>query len=198
MPERHRVLEVREPVRIVRPEVGPPILYVLLDDLPDVVQCGRHYKDGRTSPCDCPEPCGSFRTDYFMRALRLATVDASGCAHWEPVVFHLTDQAIRTIETTAQTQGIIGGLAGIKARFNRLGSNSNGRIQVKEIDRAVIRTELRFSVANVLTLRRVEGFHPLYSQTQVKLIEPKTINEDQIIPPARSRDDKPRVPKGRG
>jgi len=198
MPRTHRVLEVREPVRIVRPEIGPPILYVLLDDLPEIVQVGRHYKDGRTSPCDCPEPCGSFRTDYFMRALRLATVDPSGCHHWEPVVFHLTDQAIRTIETQSQTAGLIGGIAGVKARFNRIGTNANGRIQVREVDRAVIKTDLRFSVANVLTLRRVEGFHPLYNQSRIDTNGHEEVNTEQVIAPARSRDDKPRVPKGKG
>jgi len=196
MPERHRVLEVREPVRIVRPEIGHPILYVLLDDLPDVLQVGRHYKDGRTLPCDCEQPCGSFRTDYFMRALRLATIDPAGCHHWEPVVFHLTDQAIRTIETTAQTKGLIGGLAGVKARFNRVGSSANGRIQVREIDRAVIRSDVKFSVANVLTLRRVEGFQPLYKQTVADTTGHESINAEQVIAPARSRNEKPRLPKG--
>jgi len=197
MPEKHRVLEVREPVRIVRPEVGPPVLFVILDDLEQVVQVGRHYKDGRTSPCDCPEPCGSFRQDYFMRALRLATIDPTGCHHWEPVVFHLTDQAIRTIETTIQTKGIIGGLAGTRARFNRIGSSANGRIQVREVDRAIIKSEVSISVPTVLTLRRVEGFHPLYTQSVIDLAGRESINAEQVMTPARARSDKPRLPKGK-
>lgn len=186
MPQSHRVLEVREPVRIVRPEVGPPILYVMLDDIEEIVQVGRHFRDNRTVPCDCVVPCDSFRLDYFLRALRLATIDPSGCHHWEPVVLHLTDQAIRTVETLSQTAGLIGGLAGTKCRFNRVGSAANGRIQVREVDRAIIRTDLRFTVATVLTLRRVEGFIPLYHKH----------NTDQAEVPARTRNDKPRVPKG--
>jgi len=196
MPTLHRVLEVREPVRIVRPEVGPPILYVLLDDIEQIVQVGRHYRDGRTCPCDCDAPCDSFRLDYFMRALRLSTIDPSGCHHWEPVVLHLTDQAIRTVETQVQTRGLIGGLAGVKARFNRKGSSSNGRIEVREVDRAVISTPVRVSVRNVLTLRRVEGFSPLY-ETKHRQSALELPNEDQIVPPARSRNDKPRVPLGK-
>lgn len=195
MPQSHRVLEVRDPVRIVRPEVGPPILFVLLDDVDQIVQVGRHYRDGRTCPCDCDAPCESYRLDYFMRALRLATVDPSGCHHWEPVVLHLTDQAIRTIETQMQTRGLIGGLAGVKVRLNRKGSNANGRIEVREVDRAVITSRVDFSVRTVLTLRRVEGFHPLYDAKHKPLA--KTLpNEDQTVPPARSRNDKPRVPLG--
>jgi len=198
MPTSHRVLEVREPVRIVRPELGHPILFVIVDDIGEVVQIARHWADGRTVPCDCPAPCGSYRLDYFMRALRLATIDPSGCHHWEPVVFHLTDQAIRTIETQAQTAGLIGGIAGIKARFNRIGSSANGRIQVREVDRAVIKTDLRFSVPTVLTLRRVEGFHPLYNQGRTDTTGHEEGNTEQVIAPARSRDDKPRVSKGKG
>jgi len=77
MPNEHSVLAVREPVRIVRPEMGPPILYVLLYDIEQVVKIGRHYKDGRTSPCECDPPCGSYRLDYFMRALVVSRVLAS-------------------------------------------------------------------------------------------------------------------------
>jgi len=198
MPQTHRVLEVREPVRIVRPELGPPILFVILDDIEQVVEVGRHYKDGRTSPCDCPEPCGSFRLDFFMRALRLSTIDASGCHHWEPVVLHLTDQSLRTIETQCQTKGILGGLAGIRARFNRRGNNANGRIEVREVDRANVKSRVEFSVRTVLQLRRVEGFHPLYAAKRIDPGAAEPPGQDQVIPPARSRDDKPRVPKGRG
>lgn len=186
MPQSHRVLEVREPVRIVRPELGPPILFVIIDHIEEVVQIARHWADGRTVPCDCPSPCGSYRLDYFMRALRLATIDPSGCHHWEPVVLQLTDQAVRTIETQSQTAGLIGGLAGTRCRLNRIGSSANGRIQVREVDRAIIRTDLKFSVTAVLMLRRVEGFAPLYQQHNV----------DQVETPARTREEKPRVPKG--
>jgi hypothetical protein len=199
MPVSHRILEVRAPVRVVRPEVGPPICYVILDDIEQTVQIGRHYRDGRTIPCDCSEPCDSYRLDYFMRALRLASVDAGRCHHWEPVVLHLTDQAVRSIETLSQTAGLIGGLAGTKCRLNRVGNTLNGRIQVKEVDRAVIKSDPGFSVATVLTLRRVPGFYPLYERH----------NTDQVDVPARTRSDrplldhfgerisKPRVPKGR-
>lgn len=196
MPQCHRVLDVREPVRIVRPEIGPPVLFVLLDDIEQIVQVGRHFRDGHTCPCDCDSPCDSFRLDYFMRALRLTTIDPSGCHHWEPVVFHLTDQAIRTIETQVQTRGLIGGLAGVKARFNRRGSNSNGRIEVREVDRAIISSPVAVNVRTVLTLRRVAGFNPLYATKHAgrpSSDEP----DDQVIPPARSRSEKPRVPLGK-
>ena len=186
MPDSHRVLEVREPVRIVRAEVGPPILYVVVDDIAETVQIGRHYRDGRTMPCDCVEPCESYRLDYFVRALRLVTIDARRVHQWEPVVLHLTDQAIRTIETQSQLAGLIGGLAGTRCRLSRIGTASNGRIVVREVDRAIIRTDLRFTVAAVLMLRRVPGFAPLYVQQ----------NTDQVETPARTRNDKPREPKG--
>ena len=186
MSSQHRVLEVREPVRILRPELGPPILFVLLDDIDAAVQIGRHWADGRTVPCDCAEPCESYRLDYFVRALRLATIDPTNRHHWEPCVLQLTDQAIRSVETQSQLAGLIGGLAGTRCRLNRIGTTANGRIVVREVDRAIIRTDLRFSVAAVLTLRRVPGFAPLYQQH----------NTDQVETPARSRNDKPHMPKG--
>jgi len=197
MPNEHSVLAVREPVRIVRPEVGPPVLYVILDDIEQVVKIGRHYKDGRTSPCECDPPCGSYRLDYFMRALRLSTIDPGGCHHWEPVVFQLTDQSIRSLETILQEKALGAGLAGVRARFSRRGSHSNGRIEVREVDRARIKSRVDVSVRTVLTLRRVEGFTPLFHQVDTNGKESTLVETEQVIPPARSRDDKPRVPLGK-
>jgi len=85
-----------------------------------------------------------------------------------------------------QTAGILGGLAGILCRINRIGSSNNGRIQVRELTRINNPPETRTMVRTVLAMRRVEGFAPLF--------EPRI--DDQADTPARSRNDKPRVPKG--
>lgn len=197
MPNCHRVLEVREPVRIVRPEMGPPILFVLLDEIGEIVQLGRHWKDGRTVPCDCASPCGSFRLDYFMRALRLSSIDSAGCHVWEPVVFHLTDQAMRTLENQIQEKGFPNLIAGTKARFNRAGNSNQGRIVIREVDRAVINRPVNISVRAVLTLRRIDGFHPLFADDAGHDAGHGGPDDSQVIPPARSRADKPRVPLGK-
>jgi len=196
MPNCHRLLEVREPVRIVRPEVGPPILFVLLDELGEIIQIGRHWKDGRTVPCDCPQPCGSYRLDYFMRALRLSSIDSAGCHVWEPVVFCLTDQAMRTLENLIQEKGFPNVIAGTKARFNRAGHSNQGRIVIREVDRANVNRPVNISVRNVLTLRRIDGFHPLYDSQSGSDDGHGGSDDSQVIPPARSREEKPRVPLG--
>jgi len=197
MPNCHRLLEVREPVRIVRPEIGPPILFVLLDELGEIIQVGRHWKDGRTVPCDCPVPCGSYRIDYFMRALRLSSIDSAGCHVWEPVVFCLTDQAMRTLENQIQEKGFPNVIAGTKARFHRHGNSNQGRIVVREVDRAVINTPVNISVSNVLALRRISGFEPLFNNGHRPHERPGGSDSGEMtIAPARSRNDKPRIPKG--
>jgi len=186
-----RVIEVRPPERIVRAEPGPRRLFILMGEKESCVEVVRHWKDGQTVPCDCEGPCPTARNDWFAPALLLHHVTSDTTRWWEPVVLHMTDDAVRRLEAAVQIAGVMPGLTGLMFRLGREGSSKQSRIIVTEVSKIGHPPTYHTSVGTVLAMRRVAGYTPLFQS------RPGPAEEDQVIPPARSRADKPRVPKGK-
>lgn len=197
---RDRLVDVRPPERIVRAEVGGPVKYCILEDVDRFIQIRQHYREGKCTVCDCDGVCPyAPRYDWFLRAVRLASTD-NGTNWWEPVVLCLTDQALRSLEQQCQIKGILGGLCGVVCRLQRHGNAANGRVVVSEVSRTNSPPTTNTSTRAVLLQRRVAGHSPLYDAKPEPIgrgpVPEPAENDRDSIPPARSRNEKPRVPKG--
>lgn len=157
-------------------------------------QVRRHWNEeyGRTEPCSCTPPCRTSREDYFTGAHLLRHTDVDGTRHWEPVVLHATEQTVRSIYSQCRMRGDDGDLCGLLVCLHRTGGD-NGRVTVDGILRVPDRERQRIDVDACLLSR----LHITSGFFGKRLDDEEEEPEVQTIPPARSRDDKPRVPKGK-
>lgn len=190
-----RILPAFHPVRITRPdEVKRTWLITSLVN--ERIQVRRHWNRERacTEPCQCEPACDSMREDYFTGALLFVPGGEPGEQIMEPVVLHATEQTIRSAYTSLRIHHDDGDLAGCLLCLQRVGGNK-GRVSVVSTGRATLTdSRPRIDVAAVVLqrLRTSTDFFGVKFDADDDL---PSVNA--VIPPLRSRSDKPRVPKGR-
>jgi len=190
-----RILPSPHPVRIARPDNLKRSFLIIGQPL-ERIQVRRHWnrEAGKTEACTCEPMCPSGREDYFTAALQMLPGASEGERVWEPVVLHLTETTVRGIYLTMRARRDDGDLRGMLVILQRVGGGS-GRVTVVTASRAVLTdARPRIDVAGVVAARlriTTDFFGMRFDENQ----EPASANN--VIPPARSRDDKPRVPKGK-
>jgi len=191
-----RVLPAMHPVRIMRPDNQRRKWFIT--SLPtERISVKRHWNKelSCTEACTCEPACMSSRDDYFTGALFLIAGGHVDEQVVEQVVLHCTEQTVRSAYTLLRTRGDDGDLAGCLLCLQRVGGG-NGRVQVVSIERGILTdSRPRIDVAGVV-LSRMRLTADFFGRRFDADEEHPSLN--QIVPPARSRDDKPRVPKGKG
>jgi len=192
---RPRILPAMHPVRITRPD-NTQRKWLVTSTPVERIQVRRHWNKERgcTEVCTCEPSCDSMREDYFTGALLFIPGGQEGEQVFEQVVLHCTEQTVRSAYTSMRTHRDDGDLAGAILCLQRVGGGS-GRVCVVSTSRSVLTDNRpRIDVAGVVASRlriTTDFFGMKFDEAK----EPASANN--VIPPARSRDDKPRVPKGR-
>jgi hypothetical protein len=193
---RPRILKPQHPVRIVRPDQERRKW--LITSLPaERIQVRRHWNKERaaTEVCECEPACQSMREDYFTGALMFLPGDDPNEQVMEQVVLHLTEQTVRSCYTLLRMHRDDGDLAGVVACLQRVGGGS-GRVSVVTCERAVLTDNRpRIDVAAVVQARlrlSTDFFGKKFDD------DTDAPHINAVVPPARSRSDKPRIPKGKG
>lgn len=192
---RIRILPAMHPVRIARPD--NVIRCWLVTSLPaERVQVRRHWnrEHGVTEVCQCDPACQSMREDYFTGALQSLPGVSRGENVFEPVVLHLTETTVRGIYTHIRTRNDNGDLAGIMACLRRQGAGS-GRVVVASCTRHHLTHSRPVIDVSAVVLARLRLSTDFFSR-QFDMDDGSAADE-QVIPPARSRSEKPRVPLGK-
>jgi len=191
---RDHILPGMHPLMIERPQ---PMVrtFIITSPITQRVQVRRHWNEesGRTEPCRCEPPCGTMREDYFTGALMLKHTDPDGTRHWEQVVLHLTETTVRSIYAVIQMRGDKGDLQHLAIQLKRVG-NANGRVTVTSWVRMPAKDRPGIDVAGVI-LKRLHIATNMFSEKidhDTDAPEPT----EQTETPARTREEKPRVPKG--
>jgi len=192
--KRPRILKPQHPVRIVRPDQERRKW--LFTSLPaERVQVRRHWNKERscTEVCDCEPACQSMREDYFTGALMFLPGGGVDEQVMEQVVLHCTEQTVRGVYTYLRMHRDDGDLAGTVVCLQRVGGGS-GRVTVISAERAVLTDNRpRIDVAGVVQARlrlSTDFFGQKFDADE----DAPHINA--VVPPARSRSDKPRIDKG--
>jgi len=191
-----RIIPAMHPVRIMRPD-NVKRRWIIISQPEQRISIKRHWNKelSCTEPCTCEPACHSSRDDYFTGALFLMPQPTPGDNVAEQVVLHCTEQTARSIYNLLRIHGDDGDLAGCLVCLQRVGGG-NGRVQVVSVERAKLTHQCpRIDVGGVLNTRMrlsVDFFGRRFDSDEE---HPST---NQVIPPARSRSDKPRVDKGGG
>jgi len=186
--ERDRIICVPQPYRVARPDSRIRTWILLDDEAGAGVQLDRHWsvERGATELCSCVPRCNTHRVDVFLPALQMVSEVASA-GHpqrsWEPVILHITEMVSRDLLVKLRLQNDAGSLKGCLVRLVRAEARmANGRTVVHECKRITLPDHPQIDVATVLVARRINL---------------PQVNSDQVVTPARAREDKPRVPKGK-
>lgn len=202
-----RILPSPHPIRIARPDQLKRS-WLIIGGPEKRIQVRRHWnrERGVTEPCQCEPICHSGREDYFSPALQLMSGPNPEERLWEPVVLHTTETTIRGAYIKMRSGNDNGDLMGMLITLQRVGGG-NGRVAISGSMRCPV-SELwpRIDVGRVLLDRlgvSADFFGRRFDDLDVPaLVEPRLdesppINADQVVTPARSRSDKPRVGKGK-
>jgi len=192
--KRPRILPPMHPVRIVRPDETRR-KWLITSLPPERVQVRRHWNKERacTEVCSCEPACQTMREDYFTGALMLLPGGDADEQVMEQVVLHCTEQTVRSAYTALRMHRDDGDLAGTILCLQRVGGGS-GRVTVVAVERAVLTSNRpRIDVAGVVQAR-LRLSTDFFGQRFDDDSDAPHINA--VIPPARSRNDKPRVAKG--
>jgi len=191
-----RILPPMHPVRITRPD-NQQRKWLITSLVTERIQVRRHWNKDRgcTEVCTCEPACDSMREDYFTGALLFLPGGEEGEQVMEQVVLHCTEQTVRSAYNVLRTHRDDGDLAGAILCLQRVGGGS-GRVCVVSTSRGVLTdSRPKIDVAGVVAARlriTTDFFGMRFDEAE----EPASSNN--VIPPARSRSDKPRVEKGKG
>jgi len=194
--KRPRILKPMHPVRIVRPDQERR-KWLITSLATERLQVRRHWNKERacTEVCECEPSCQSMREDYFTGALMFLPGGDPSEQVMEQVVLHCTEQTVRSAYTTLRMHRDDGDLAGVVLCLQRVGGGS-GRVTVIACERAVLTDQRpRIDVSGVVAARlrlSTDFFGKRFDADE----DLPSVNA--VIPPARSRNDKPRIPKGKG
>jgi len=194
--KRPRILRAQHPVRIVRPD-GERRKWLITSLPAERVQVRRQWNKDRscTEVCECEPACQSMREDYFTGALMFLPGGDPGEQVMEQVVLHCTEQTVRSAYTLLRMHRDDGDLAGVVLCLQRVGGGS-GRVTVITCERAVL-TDARPRIdVGAVVQARLRMSTDFFGKKFDADDEPPSVNA--VIPPLRSREEKPRVPKGRG
>lgn len=190
-----RILQAFHPLRIMRPD-NVRRKWIVTSLATERVQVRRHWNKelGCTEVCQCEPACQTCRDDYFTGALYLMQVGENNEQSAEQVVLHCTEQTVRSAYNLMRMRRDDGDLAGTLLCLQRVGGG-NGRVSVVSVERARL-TDSRpvIDVAGVVQARlrlSTDFFGRRFDADE----EHPSLNQAMV--PARTRDDKPRVPKGK-
>lgn len=195
-----RIIPVFHPVRIARPD-RVNRRWIITSPLAHRIQVTRHWniEHGVTEVCQCQPACATSREDYFTGALQAQGQGTDGAKLWEPVVLHLTEQTVRSIYLLMRSRNDDGDLQGNMVSLERQGTRANDRVVCRDVQRGRITSATPMIDVAQVVLFRLRITTDFFGQ---KLLDddaasPQSVNVEQVIPPARARNDKPRVAKGR-
>jgi hypothetical protein len=168
--------------------IGREVIILSTED--EVVLLRRHWDPdlAATEPCLCTPRCASSRIDRSMMAIA-----RTGPESWEHVLVVLAEDGFASMERNALA--ILGkwpGLRGLHAVIRRQGDRKNGRLCVTV--QGFFKGPLIAPRDILEACRRVLRVSADFFGRGLDEVER---TDDTIIPPARSRSDKPRVAKGR-
>jgi len=113
---------------------------------------------------------------------------------FEQVVLHLTETTVRGIYSFVRTRGDDEDLAGLLVRLQRIGGGS-GRVVVVACQRHPLTSARPKIDVSGVVLARLRLSTDFFSKRFD--MEDGSAVDEQVIPPARSRNDKPRSPLGK-
>jgi len=190
-----RIEDRADGAKIMRPGTGKQRLLVasthqaelvIVCQASEVVSCRRHYDESlrKTVPCDCVGPCYSQRLDRF-----LGVIYRAGPTIWDERVLCLPAMGWGSLQTTAVARGFDpNDILGYRCVLRRMGGAANGRTTCEVQDRVKIIPAGFDLLAGV---RNCTGIATNLWRDWDGDAFP------QAIPPARTRQEKPRVPLGR-
>lgn len=184
--------------RVFSPTGGPRLLpltnvgreVIFLSSEEEVVLLRRHWNSefNATMPCLCTPKCASSRVDRSIMA-----IVRTGPESWEHVLVVLAEDGFASLERSALAMfGKWQGLRGLHAIIKRTGTAKNGRLacSVNGFFRGPLLPPKDILDACRRILRVSADFFG-------RGLEEVDRSEETISVPLRSREDKPRVPKGR-
>jgi len=193
--------------RIIRPHGHPPICrpsmsqqYIIcLTPFEKLVKIARHWDRElkQTVLCECPGGCHSRREDWF--ACGLAKLPAEG-QQFAVVTLQFTPANLSTLEIGMRSAGHQWNTRGMGFTWMRRGKDANSPaiVQFKMIHQVGTDDYCDVPAAVLYHLRiATDFFSRTTSENSTEDSTQATINSDLTIPPARSRNDKPRVPLGK-
>jgi len=196
----------RPPVKVICPHGHPPICRpsmsqqycIALTPFADLIKVARHWDRDlkQTVLCTCEGGCHSRREDYF--AAGLAKLPAEGM-QFAVVTLQFTPANLSTLEIGMRSAGHDWETKGMGFTWIRRGKdpNSPAIVMFKQLHQVGAEHGFDLAAAILYHLRiATDFFSKTASESLAVTGAPAQLNGDQVIAPIRSRNDKPRVPKG--
>jgi len=160
---------------------------VIVSGIAEVISVTRHWDTtlDKTVPCECSGPCPSRRLDRF-----LAVIYRTGPTIWQERLLVLSDQGWHCLIGSLVAKGCpIDAIRGGRCILRRVGNKANGRIECHLQD-VVKNVPAGFDVA--AAMRGTVGVSADFFGDSEGVTA-----SDQALLPIKTRNQKPRVDKGK-